>query len=258
MCTHPAHVSVPQSAYDEALEVLTWCYTGTFIVLFGYTQLSTLLDSVLRADSAPPPLVPFPPPFTFKECTALLELIRNISSLHSFLSLFISVLNVPFVSGSAASPAQTIRTRLIAQILLRYSTLNFLSFLLIAFYFAHYSAEWRQKYITRSVPVVLPSNNNSINSTSTVSGRSAPAEVEHAVPFKRSLEKFAKSILCLGIPYFFERSGNGCSPNEEEQGERGVDKTSKVNVTIDASQPIMVNIILFLPNKKGDCSACDF
>lgn len=191
MCTHPAHVSVPQSAYDEALEVLTWCYT----------------DSVLRADS-PPPLVPFPPPFTFKECTALLELIRNISS-------------------SAASPAsQTIRTRLIAQILLRYT-------------------EWRQKYITKSVPVVLPSNNNSINSTSTISARSAPAEVEQAIPFKRSLEKFVKSILCLGIPYFFERNGNSsCSTNEEEQGERGVDKTPKVNVSIDASQPIMAALVL--------------
>lgn len=74
--------------------------------------------------------------------------------------------------------------------------------------------------------------------------------MEHAIPFKRSLEKFAKSILCLGIPYFFERNGSG-SVSEEEQGERGVDKTPKVNVSIDASQPIMVNIVLCLINNKA-------
>ncbi|GJJ06888.1 hypothetical protein Clacol_001084 [Clathrus columnatus] len=179
MCTHPAHVSIPQSAYDEALEVLTWCYT----------------DSVMHAS----PSLPYPPPFRFNECTALLELIRNISN------------------STTSASSQTMRTRLIAQILLRYT-------------------EWRQKYITKSLPTV--SNNGN--------GRRASSEVEHAAfPFKATFQGIIKSVVCLGIPYLFERTISTSNTNDDEEVQCENDrKASKVNISLDASQPIMSALLL--------------
>lgn len=99
-----------------------------------------------------------------------------------------------------------------------------------------YSAEWRQRYITKSLPTIL--NNN------TVAEANQNETVEHAVPFKSTFQAIIKSVVCLGIPYLFERngssSGRAANGDAEEQGsETGI--TSKVNVGVDASQPIMVN-----------------
>ncbi|KAF8528644.1 hypothetical protein JB92DRAFT_2863754 [Gautieria morchelliformis] len=178
MSTHPAHASLPQSAYEEALEVLTWCYS----------------DQVLRI----PQPVAIPSPFTQKECVDLLELLRNLTALNS-------------------SPNQIVRTRLIAQILLRYT-------------------EWRQKYVAKSPPEKLTS----------LSGRPMEA-VEHAIPFQRTILHFVKAVVCLGVPYLFESPGReGWNSNrltdEEEQAGMGAQRPG--DIVMGSGQPLVAALLL--------------
>lgn len=119
MSTHPAHASLPQTAYEEALEVLTWCYAGKHsAVSFSNIRDSPCTDQVLQA---PLPL-PIPSPFTQKECVDLLELLRNFSGLVQIVDTRNDwpLIVFPFPVSSASSN-DMVRTRLIAQILLRYS-----------------------------------------------------------------------------------------------------------------------------------------
>ncbi|KIJ57276.1 hypothetical protein M422DRAFT_40759 [Sphaerobolus stellatus SS14] len=135
MSTHPAHVTLPQAAYDEALEVLTWSYT----------------DRVLKLSEP----LPMPLPFTRKECEDILMLLRNIAV------------------SSTPTTSQVVRTRLIAQVLLRYT-------------------EWRQKY--------LPKPNTNFEQS-----EKRTENTKKALPFRRTIMRFIKIIVLLGIPYLFER-----------------------------------------------------
>jgi hypothetical protein len=77
MSAHPAHAALPQTAYEEALEVLTWCFAGKHCSFAARIRDSPYVDQVLQA---PQPL-PVPSPFTQKECVDLLELLRNFTGL---------------------------------------------------------------------------------------------------------------------------------------------------------------------------------
>jgi len=181
--THPAHVTLPQSAYDEALDVLVWCYADRVLV--------------------PPQSLPVPSPFSQKECWTILELIRNLSA------------------ASAPRSSQIVKTRLIAQILLRYT-------------------EWRQKYVIKSTPEKI---------LYTLSGELSTTRVKSAIPFRKTFLRFFKSIVCLGLPYIFElqeaaeKSASERSSDEEELGEAARTRTA-TNLALGASQPIIAALLL--------------
>ena len=114
MSTHPAHASLPQTAYEEALEVLTWCYAGELSTSSFPIKSSFYIDQVLQT---PQPL-PVPAPFSQKECADLLELLRNVTGSCFTYDCKLIVDHFP---ASSNSSNHVVRTRLIAQILLHYS-----------------------------------------------------------------------------------------------------------------------------------------
>ncbi|KAF8520743.1 hypothetical protein BU17DRAFT_46313, partial [Hysterangium stoloniferum] len=180
--THPAHVTLPQSACDEALDVLAWC----------------LADRVL----VPPQPLPVPSPFTQKECWTLLELIRNISA------------------ASTPTSSQIVKTRLIAQILLRYT-------------------EWRQKYITKSTPEKI---------LNTLSGELSTTHVKSAIPFRKTFLRLFKTIICLGIPYIFELQEAAEKWSSEHSSDEELGEATRISTTNDlalgARQPVIAALLL--------------
>ncbi|KAF8589626.1 hypothetical protein K439DRAFT_324748 [Ramaria rubella] len=198
MSTHPAHASLPQTAYDEAVEILTWCYAGTYLTSDSSAmKILRHIDRVLRT---PQPL-PVPLPFTQKECIDLLELLRNVTA------------------SSTSTSTHVVRTRLISQILLRYT-------------------EWRQKYVTKSAPD---------KRGNTLSGR--PMEVEHAVPFRQTFHRFIKAVLCLGIPYLFEAQdsdrGGWISDRPTDEEEQGPPNSPRPgDALLGNGQPLVAALLL--------------
>jgi len=111
-----------------------------------------------------------------------------------------------------------VRTRLVAQILLRYT-------------------EWRQKYVARSTQ----------EKSSTPLGSHEAGKVEHAIPYRRTLVRFAKGIVCLGIPYLVEpRDAEAYSStrptDEEDQG--GPEQPRSDDAGLGNSQPLVAALLL--------------
>jgi hypothetical protein len=76
MMTHPAHALLPSESVTEAIDVLTWSYTGpfTFLILF-----CILFFIFLASDRLLPSSHPFQPPFSQEECQELLTLLRSFN-----------------------------------------------------------------------------------------------------------------------------------------------------------------------------------
>lgn len=106
MSLHPAHASLPQTAYEEALEVLTWCYAGRHFPFSIYFKHSSLTDQVLRTQP-----FPVPSPFTQKECVDLLELLRNVTSL-CFMYWLKTVVDLPLLSQHLRLPPRIMLSEL--------------------------------------------------------------------------------------------------------------------------------------------------
>ena len=73
MESHPAHAPLPPSARSDALDALTWSYTGQFtIFLRPHLRLIEVCSDCLLPSSR---LVP--PPFSQEECQELIKLLEE-------------------------------------------------------------------------------------------------------------------------------------------------------------------------------------
>ena len=75
MMSHPAHASLPSESVSEAVDVLTWSYTGPFTSLISFC-----LFIFLALDRLLPSALPSIPPFSQEECQELLTLLRSFNS----------------------------------------------------------------------------------------------------------------------------------------------------------------------------------
>lgn len=71
MEAHPAHASLSFQARTEAVEVLTWAWTGMSITSHLFVSSHILLDRLLPSHGS------IPAPFTQEECHELLSLLRS-------------------------------------------------------------------------------------------------------------------------------------------------------------------------------------
>lgn len=74
MMTHPAHTLLPSESVTEAIDVLTWSYTGPFPFL-----IFILSFIFLSSDRLLPSTHPSLPPFSQEECQELLTLLRSFN-----------------------------------------------------------------------------------------------------------------------------------------------------------------------------------
>jgi hypothetical protein len=74
MMTHPAHALLPSESVSEAIDVLTWSYTGPFT--FPHLILPFIF---LASDRLLPSAQPSLPPFSQEECQELLTLLRSFN-----------------------------------------------------------------------------------------------------------------------------------------------------------------------------------
>jgi hypothetical protein len=88
MEAHPAHNSLPAKAKMEAMDVLTWAWTGNgswllhLCVLTHFPSTERLLPSHRAV----------PAPFTQEECQELMTLIRSFGGMHFHMTLKINIL----------------------------------------------------------------------------------------------------------------------------------------------------------------------
>jgi hypothetical protein len=80
MVSHPAHALLPSESVSEAIDVLTWSYTGMLLP----TSLSVLPFIRLVSDRLLPSPHPSLPPFSQEECQELLTLLRSFSRKHPY------------------------------------------------------------------------------------------------------------------------------------------------------------------------------
>lgn len=80
METHPAHTPLPYNAHTDALDALTWSYTGSYFAL----QSPSVLDRWNAGYSYPDRVLksrrPARPPFTQEECQELMGMLRSLAS----------------------------------------------------------------------------------------------------------------------------------------------------------------------------------
>ena len=76
MEAHPAHTSLPANAKIEAMDVLTWAWTGKAptAATRAKTHLNPFLDRLLPSQRT------VPAPFTQEECQELMSLLRSFSN----------------------------------------------------------------------------------------------------------------------------------------------------------------------------------
>jgi hypothetical protein len=88
MVSHPAHAPLPTESVSEAIDVLTWSYTGLFLDLL---ILCCRSSPSLASDRLLPSPAPSLPPFSQEECQELIALLRSVereppSSISCFLT----------------------------------------------------------------------------------------------------------------------------------------------------------------------------
>jgi hypothetical protein len=76
MESHPAHAPLPLNARSEALDALTWSYTGQFMILL----LPRLWSTETCSDCLLPSARPIPPPFSQDECQELIKLLETLGN----------------------------------------------------------------------------------------------------------------------------------------------------------------------------------
>ena len=83
MESHPAHASLPSNARSDALDALTWSYTGKFTITLRprFEFIHMLSDCLL------PSTRPVPPPFTQDECQELIKLLETLGEIAPHLML---------------------------------------------------------------------------------------------------------------------------------------------------------------------------
>jgi len=79
MESHPAHASLPLSARSDALDALTWSYTGQF----PFTPYLRPEFTQISPDCLLPSARPAPPPFSQDECQELIKLLETLGELIS-------------------------------------------------------------------------------------------------------------------------------------------------------------------------------
>lgn len=77
MEAHPAHTSLPANAANEAMDALTWSYTGSF----KFVRNCCLLDLNSHSDRLLPATRHIPSPFSQEECQELMNLLRSFGSM---------------------------------------------------------------------------------------------------------------------------------------------------------------------------------
>ena len=75
MESHPAHASLPPTARSDALDALTWSYTGQF----SFMQCTRFESAQILPDCLLPSARPMPPPFGQDECQELIKLLDTLS-----------------------------------------------------------------------------------------------------------------------------------------------------------------------------------
>jgi hypothetical protein len=85
MMSHPAHALLPSESVSEAIDVLTWSYTGMLIPAFSSVSPFIRLASDRLLPSPHPSL----PPFSQEECQELLILLRSFSRRHPYNDLWL-------------------------------------------------------------------------------------------------------------------------------------------------------------------------
>ena len=76
MAAYPAHISLPTKARMEALDVLTWAWTGNNGFIYSLTSLAEAY-TFSSIECLFPSHCAVPAPFTQEECRELMTLIRS-------------------------------------------------------------------------------------------------------------------------------------------------------------------------------------
>ena len=74
MESHPAHALLPPGAREDALDALTWSYTGQFTIMLG----PRFRFAYPCSDCLLPSARPVPPPFSQEECQELIKLLQTL------------------------------------------------------------------------------------------------------------------------------------------------------------------------------------
>ena len=113
MESHPAHASLPHSARSDALDALTWSYTGRF----SFTSSPRFKSTQKFPDCLLPSVRPAPPPFSQDECQ---ELIKLLETLGKVIPLDALLTLTPHEGHPNLSESQNVvHTRIVSRILMR-------------------------------------------------------------------------------------------------------------------------------------------
>lgn len=80
MESHPAHASLPPNARSDALDALSWSYTGQSTIMLR----PRLGSAHMRSDCLLPSVRPVPPPFSQDECQELTKLLETLGEIAPF------------------------------------------------------------------------------------------------------------------------------------------------------------------------------
>ena len=180
MMTHPAHTLLPSESVTEAIDVLTWSYTGPFPFL-----IFILSFIFLSSDRLLPSTHPSLPPFSQEECQELLTLLRSFNRKppHSVPRLF--------------------DIHVTSQTCLHRPCQSFAHVLYLKYLFASVSFGSPTRYLVLS-GCLAAWRQGRLEDDATYRRNHVPSA---RIPFLRTAGDFVISFVCLGLPYLFlERS----------------------------------------------------